>query len=36
MRWPRSAVSLYHYFRIALQMYLREAEAEPAALLPTP
>ncbi len=32
-----SAVSLYYYFRIAMQMYLREGEgAEPAALVAAP
>ncbi len=32
-----SAVSLYYYFRIAMQMYLREGEgAEPAALVSAP
>jgi NADH:ubiquinone oxidoreductase subunit 2 (subunit N) len=31
-----SAVSLYYYFRIAMQMYLREPEAEPAEMLPSP
>ena len=31
-----SAVSLYHYFRIAMQMYLRESDAEPADMLAAP
>ena len=32
-----SAVSLYYYFRIVLQMYLRDAEgAQPATLVPAP
>jgi NADH-quinone oxidoreductase subunit N len=32
-----SAVSLYYYFRIVLQMYLRDGEdAEPATLLAAP
>jgi NADH-quinone oxidoreductase subunit N len=28
-----SAVSLYYYFRIVVQMYLRDADGEPAAVM---